>query len=83
MQPVESKKSSVNLRELLPHGSITYIAHRLDISRAAVTKALQKGKPNHPAVAEAVRLIRQAGSQEVQQELGELAARAPQTPAAA
>jgi|GEM_PF-2808710 len=74
MKPSDTQQSLVDLRALLPHGSITYIAHRLDISRAAVTKALQKGRSSHPAVAEAVRLIKQAGSQEVQHELGQLAA---------
>ncbi|TGE21511.1 hypothetical protein E5K00_14590 [Hymenobacter aquaticus] len=72
MKPSEPKKSVPDLRALLPHGSITYIAHRLEMSRAAVTKALRKGRPSHPAVAEAVRLIKEAGSQAVQQDLSQL-----------
>ncbi|WP_457071147.1 hypothetical protein [Hymenobacter sp. UYAg731] len=49
------------------------------MSHAAVSKALQKAKPAHPAVAEAIRLIKVAGSQQVREELNHLAQ--PATPA--
>jgi hypothetical protein len=43
------------------------------MSHAAVSKALQKAKPAHPAVAHAIRLIKESGSQAVQQDLAQLA----------
>ena len=69
MQPLETKSTPPDLWALLPHGAISDIARSLHISHAAVSKALQKGKPAHPAVAEAVRLIKKAGSQVVQEDL--------------
>ena len=45
------------------------IARSLKLSHAAVSKALQKARPAHPAVAEAIRLIKEAGSQAVLHDL--------------
>ena len=79
MQPIETTVTPADLRLLLPHGAISSIARSLKMSHAAVSKALQKAKPAHPAVAEAIRLIKEAGSQQVREELNHLAQ--PATPA--
>ncbi|WP_375416793.1 hypothetical protein [uncultured Hymenobacter sp.] len=47
------------------------------MSHTAVSKALQKARPTHPAVAEAVRLIKEAGSQAVQHDLTQLSGQTP------
>jgi hypothetical protein len=73
MQPIETPATSADLRLLLPHGAIADIARHLKMSHTAVSKALQKARPAHPAVAEALRLIREAGSQQVREELTHLA----------
>ena len=72
MQTIETNFSPADLRHLLPHEAISSIARQLDMSHAAVSKALQRGRPSHPAEAKAVRLIKAAGSQHVQHELNQL-----------
>jgi len=69
MQPIETPATSADLRLLLPHGAIADIARHLKMSHTAVSKALQKARPAHPAVAEAIRLIKETGSQAVQHDL--------------
>ena len=56
------KKVSQRIADLLPRGAISDIAGRLGISRQAVSEALNKGKPGHPAVVEALRMARESGS---------------------
>ena len=72
MQPIETTATPADLRLLLPHGAIAGIARSLKMSHAAVSKALLKARPAHPAVAEAVRLIKEAGSQQVREDLTHL-----------
>jgi len=55
--------------ELLPHGSVQLIAHKLGIGKQAVSKALKKQRPGHPAVVEALRMARASGAIEAAQEL--------------
>lgn len=50
------------ISDLLPHGALTKIANQLGISRQAVSEALAKAKPGHPAVVEALRMARESGS---------------------
>jgi hypothetical protein len=76
MQPIETAATPADLRKLLPHGAISNIARTLNMSHAAVSKALQKARPAHPAVAEAVRLIKEAGSQQVREDLTQLSGQA-------
>lgn len=65
-----------DLRALLPHGAISVIARQLRMSPTAVSKALRKAKPAHPAVAAALQLIRETGSLRVHHELAQLLAAA-------
>jgi hypothetical protein len=60
------------LVDLLPHGSIQLIAHKLGIGKQAVSKALRKQRPGHPAVVEALRMARASGALDAAQELRNL-----------
>ncbi|WP_157780985.1 hypothetical protein [Hymenobacter sedentarius] len=73
MQPLGTIPTPADLRTLLPHGAISSIARSLKMPHAAVSKALQKAKPAHLAVAHDIRLIKESGSQTVQQDLAQLA----------
>ena len=55
------KQPKSPLARLLPHGAMKQIAGQLGISCSAVTAALRKGAPNHPAVASAVRIVQESG----------------------
>jgi hypothetical protein len=79
MQPLETISTPADLRRLLPHGAISSIARTLNMSHAAVSKALHKARPAHPAVAEAVRLIKESGSRAVQHDLAQLSGQATPT----
>jgi predicted transcriptional regulator len=60
---------ATTILELLPHGSVQLIAHKLGIGKQAVSKALKKQRPGHPAVVEALRMARASGAIEAAQEL--------------
>jgi predicted transcriptional regulator len=50
------------LKELLPHGGQKSIAIKLNLSKQAVSTALNEERPNHPAVIEAARMVQESGS---------------------
>ena len=50
-----------SIKNMLPHGSISAIAQKLDISTAAVSRALKNGKPGNRIVQEAVRIAQESG----------------------
>jgi RIO-like serine/threonine protein kinase len=52
------------INELLQHGDIQRIATKLGLGKQAVSKALKKGRPGHPAVQEAVRMAHASGALE-------------------
>lgn len=56
------KQPKSPLAQLLPHGAMKQIADKLGVSTSAVTAAIRKGTPTHPAVAEAVRIVQQSGA---------------------
>jgi predicted transcriptional regulator len=60
---------ATTLIKLLPHGSIQKIATQLGIGKQAVSKALRKQRPGHPAVVEALRMAKESGSFEAAQDL--------------
>jgi len=72
MEPSETNFTPTDLRALLPRGAMVAIARTLCLSHVAVSRALRRAKPTHPAVAEAVRLIKEAGSQTVRHDLEQL-----------
>ena len=51
-----------SLAELLPHGSIQQIATKLGLGKQAVSKALRRQRPGHPAVLEALRMAHESGA---------------------
>jgi len=53
-----------NVAELLRHGDIQRIATKLGLGKQAVSKAIRKGKPGHPAVQEAIRMAHASGALE-------------------
>lgn len=55
------KQPKSPLAQLLPRGAMKQIAAQLGISCAAVTAAIRKGAPTHPAVAQAVRIVQESG----------------------
>jgi hypothetical protein len=58
-----------SLAELLPHGSIQLIANNLGLGKQAVSKALRRQRPGHPAVLEALRMAKESGAFEAAQDL--------------
>jgi predicted transcriptional regulator len=60
------------LKELLKHGAQKSIAAKLNLSRQAVSMALNEGRPNHPAVVEAVRMVQESGSLDAARVIEEL-----------
>jgi predicted transcriptional regulator len=50
------------LKELLQRGAQKSIAAKLNLSKQAVSNALNEGRPSHPAVVEAVRMVQESGS---------------------
>jgi predicted transcriptional regulator len=60
------------LKALLPHGGQKSIAQKLNLSKQAVSDALTEGRPNHPAVVEAVRMVQESGSLDAARVIGEL-----------
>jgi len=65
---------TTSLAALLPHGSIQKIADTLGIGKQAVSKALRKQRPGHPAVVEALRLAHESGAFEAARDLATLPA---------
>lgn len=68
MTVVNQKK----LADLLPHGSQSAIAEKLGITKQAVGRAIQKEKPNHPAVIEALAIIKARGIADADKELSQI-----------
>ncbi|GGF22500.1 hypothetical protein GCM10011383_37660 [Hymenobacter cavernae] len=66
------QENDKQLQRLLPHGSVNKIANSLGISRQGVYSALRSAKPNNRVVIEAVRIIKEAGTADVQRELTEM-----------
>jgi predicted transcriptional regulator len=64
------------LKALLPHGAQKSIATKLNLSKQAVSDALTEGRPNHPAVVEAVRMVKESGSLGAAQMMEELTTKA-------
>jgi predicted transcriptional regulator len=58
-----------SLAELLPHGSIQKIADKLGIGKQAVSKALRRQRPGHPAVLEALQMAKASGAFEAARDL--------------
>ena len=58
-----------SIAELLPHGSIQLIADKLGLGKQAVSKALRKQRPGHPAVVEALRMAHESGAFEAARDL--------------
>lgn len=63
-----------NLKQLLPHGSITEIARKIGISQPSVSAAIRRGNPGHPAVQEAVRMAQASGALATAQALASISA---------
>jgi predicted transcriptional regulator len=68
IRPNEAKK----LKELLRHGAQKSIAEKLNLSKQAVSKALNEERPNHPAVIEATRMVQESGSLDAARIIDEL-----------
>jgi len=64
---------ATSLASLLPHGAIQQIANKLGLGKQAVSKALRKQRPGHPAVVEALRLAHESGAFEAARDLATLA----------
>jgi hypothetical protein len=64
-----------SIAELLPHGSIQLIANKLGLGKQAVSKALRRQRPGHPAVLEALRMAHDSGAFEAARDLHELLAK--------
>lgn len=60
------------LSGLLPYGEAKAIAERLGLTAGSVSAALHRGSPRHPAVVEALRVIKSAGIVEAAQTLASL-----------
>jgi hypothetical protein len=58
-----------SIAELLPHGSIQLIANKLGLGKQAVSKALRRQRPGHPAVLEALRMAHDSGAFEAARDL--------------
>lgn len=65
-----------NLGGLLPYGEAKAIANRLGLTPGSVSAALHRGSPRHPAVREALRIMRETGIVEAAQTLAALPAAA-------
>jgi len=61
--------TNTSLAKLLPHGSIQLIANKLGIGKQAVSKALRRQRPGHPAVQEALRMAEESGALRVAQQI--------------
>ncbi|MBO3273195.1 hypothetical protein [Hymenobacter defluvii] len=68
MEAQEQKK----LADLLPRGAMQRIADQLGIRKQAVSAAIKKSKPGHPAVVEAMRIARETGALETAKDLASL-----------
>jgi hypothetical protein len=55
---------SNSLADLLQHGDIQKIADKLGLGKQAVSKALRRQRPGHPAVQECMRMARESGALE-------------------
>jgi DNA-binding transcriptional regulator LsrR (DeoR family) len=72
-----SPNGAKKLKALLPHGAQKSIAAKLNISKQAVSSALNEGRPSHPAVVEATKMVLESGSlnaARLMEELGEAVA---------
>ena len=61
-----------NLSGLLPYGEAKAIASRLGLTPGSVSAALHRGSPRHPAVREALRVLKERGIVEAAQTLASL-----------
>jgi hypothetical protein len=66
-----------SIAELLPHGSIQLIANKLGLGKQAVSKALRRQRPGHPAVLEALRMAHDSGAFEAARDLHSLINKTP------
>lgn len=66
------KQSKNTLAQLLHRGAVKEIAQKLGISSAAVSVAIRVGRPSHPAVAEALKLVEASGVLTTAQQLAKL-----------
>ncbi|RSK23947.1 MULTISPECIES: helix-turn-helix domain-containing protein [Hymenobacter] len=64
------------LSDLLPRGSQSQIAEKLNMSRQAVGDALKRCKPGNPVVIEAMRIARECGALDTAKDLATLNAAA-------
>lgn len=64
--------SKVRISSLLSQGDVNIIARKLALSPGAVSAALRRGNPGHPAVQEAVRMAKESGAVSTAQTLAAL-----------
>jgi len=73
----QGKQSVMNqlnttLSQLLHRGAVKEIAQKLGMSSAAVSAAIKVGRPSHPAVNEALKLVEASGALANAQQLAKL-----------
>jgi predicted transcriptional regulator len=66
------KANQLDLKSLLPRGTMAEIAGKLGITTQAVGSALKTAKPSHPAVREAMRIAEESGALATAQKLAAL-----------
>ena len=64
----------INIKRLLPYGSLSVIAKKLGVSIASVSQALKEGKPGNRAVQEALRVAKECGALEAAKTLASISA---------
>ena len=67
-------QSKSTLSQLLHRGAVKEIAQKLGMSSAAVSVAIKVGRPSHPAVNEALKLVEASGALTNAQQLAKLTA---------
>ena len=70
MRRIMTQKSRLGL--MVGYGGAKAIANKLGLSQGAVSAALRRGSPGHPAVQEALRMARESGAIEAAQTLATL-----------
>ena len=55
-------KAKINISTMLSCGDIGRIAEKLTLSKGAVSAAIRRANPGHPAVREAVRIAQASGA---------------------
>jgi hypothetical protein len=63
---------AMDIRQLVPRGTVTALAKKLGITPQAVSIALKAGRPNHPAVQAALALAEDSGTLATAQKLASL-----------